>query len=184
MSKKGITYAVFGLLQEDGSYKEGKYLSPVANFNGTANASNGKDYGDNRIVETDKTVTGGTLSVELNHDTEDIYVMLLGHKKDEKGQITFNSDDVAPYVGVGAIGMAEDGYVAKFYKKVQFSEPGDDNATKQESVSFGHVTVEGDIIVPEDGVWKLRERFDTLAAAKEWLNKLVGITTTAAGTGS
>ena len=35
MAKTGIEYAVFGLLQEDGTYKNGKYLSPVTNFNGT-----------------------------------------------------------------------------------------------------------------------------------------------------
>lgn len=180
MAKKGIEYAVFGLLDEKtGSYNGGKYLSPVAGFNGTPTKANVTDYGDNRALETDNSVTGGTLSVELNNDDDDIYVFLLGHKKDEEsGEISYNVNDIPPYVGCGAIGKSGNKYVAKFYKKVQFSEPNDENQTKQENTTFNHVTVEGTILIPEDGEWKLREEFDTLAAAKAWLNEKVGITTT------
>lgn len=177
MSKKGIEYAVFGILNEaTGTYSSGRYLSPVAGYNGSPTAADVKDYGDNRIVETDKTVTGGTLSVELNHDSDDIYCMLLGHEKDETtGEIKYNAEDTAPYVGTGAIGKSEGEWVARFYKKVQFAEPSDDNSTKQENTTFNHVALEGDILVPAGGEWKLRKRFDTLDAAKAWLNGLVNI---------
>lgn len=178
MAKTGIRYCVFGILDEEtGTYSEGKYLSPVAAFNGTANASDVKDYGDDRIVEMDKSVTGGTLSVELNKDEDDIYVMLLGHTKDEGGEIVYNANDVPPYVGVGAIGKSGGKWVARFYKKVMFSEPADENSTKQESTAFNHVTIEGDIVVMEDGSWKLRKEFATFALAQAWLNGKVGITT-------
>ena len=83
MAKTGIRYAVFAEATEasDGTitYSNGKCLSPVAGFNGSINQSNGKDYGDDRVVATDNTVTGGTLTVELNEDNDDIYTMLLGH---------------------------------------------------------------------------------------------------------
>lgn len=176
MAKKGIEYAVFGLLNEkDGTYSGGKYLSPVANFNGTPTKASVTDYGDNRALETDNSVTGGTLSVELNNDEDEIYVFLLGHEKAESGEISYNVNDTPPYVGCGAIGKSGNKYVAKFYKKVQFSEPNDENQTKQENTTFTHVTLEGTILIPEDGEWKLREEFDTLAAAKSWLNEKVGI---------
>ena len=45
MAKKGIEYVVFGKLQENGTYKDGKRLSPAANFNGSPTKSNVKDYG-------------------------------------------------------------------------------------------------------------------------------------------
>lgn len=182
MAKTGIEYAVFGLLQEDGTYKNGKYLSPVTNFNGTPTKASVTDYGDNRALETDNSVTGGTLSIEMNQDEDDIYVFLLGHTKDEtSGEIIYNVNDTAPYVGCGAIGKSGAKYVAKFYKKVQFSEPNDENTTKQENTTFGHTTVEGTILIPEDGAWKLREEFATLAAAKDWMNKKVGITAVQGG---
>lgn len=175
MSKKGIEYAVFGILNEQTmTYSGGRYLSPVAGYNGTPNNSDVKDYGDNRVVETDKSTTGGTLSVELNNDCADIYTMLLGHTQDS-GLIIHNADDVAPYVGTGAIGREGSSYVAKFYTKVQFSEPNDENTTKQENTTFNHVTLEGDILVPENGIWKKQKRFDSLSAAKTWLNGLVNI---------
>lgn len=181
MSKKGIEYAVFGIFNETaGTYSGGTYLSPVAAYNGNPARSSVKDYGDNRVVETDNSVTGGTLTVEFNHDQEDIYTMLLGHQL-ETGESTtkailFNANDVAPYVGTGAIGKSEGDYVAKFYKKVQFAEPNDENQTKQENTTFNHVTLEGEIFVLADGSWKETKRFSTLAAAKAWLNSKVGLT--------
>lgn len=180
MAKKGIEYAVFGKLDEKtGEYSGGKWLSPVASFNGTPSKASVTDYGDNRALETDNSVTGGTLSVELNNDDDEIYVFLLGHKKDEQsGEISYNVNDTPPYVGCGAIGKSGNKYTAKFYKKVQFSEPNDDNQTKQENTTFNHVTIEGTIMIPEDGEWKLREDFKTLAEAKAWLNGKVGITAT------
>lgn len=182
MSKTGIEYAVFGKLQEDGTYTNGKYLSPTAGFNGTPTKSNVKDYGDNRVVATDNSVTGGTLSVELNDDTDELYTYLLGHTaSEEEGEIVYDVNDVAPFVGVGAIGRSDGKYVAKFYNKVQFSEPTDENSTKQENTTFNHVTLEGEIIVPEDGKWKRRKTFDTLADAKAYLNEIVGITSATPG---
>ncbi|TGX99186.1 hypothetical protein E5357_06130 [Hominisplanchenecus murintestinalis] len=177
MAKKGIEYTVFGILQEDGSYKDGKYLSPVANFNGTPNKSNVVDYGDDRALETDNSVTGGTLSIEMNNDDEETYTFLLGHKKDEEtGEIIYDVNDIPPYVGCGAIGTSGKKKVVKFYTKVQFGEPNDENTTRQESTTFNHSTLEGTILIPEDGVWKIRKEFDTLKEAKAWLNEKVGIT--------
>ena len=154
MAKKGIEYVVFGKLQANGTYKDGKRLSPAAAFNGSATKSNVKDYGDNRTVETDNSVTGGTLTVELNDDTDEIYTYLLGNTQATDGEeIVSNADDIAPYVGVGAIGMSGTKFVAKFYNKVQFSEPNDDNRRR-------------------------RKTFATREEAKAYLNKIVGITET------
>lgn len=179
MSKKGLRYVVFGKLKSDGTYEDGVHLSPAASLSGSATASDVKDYGDDHVVETDKSVTGGTLTVELNNDEDDIYTFLLGHTKGITGDanlITHNEADEAPFVGVGCVGKNGSGWTAKFYTKVQFAEPADENNTKEENVTFNHITLEGDILIPENGIWKLRETFTTLEAAKSWLNTKVGIT--------
>ena len=185
--KTGIEYAVFGLRTETTSqgvttisYTGGKYLSPVAGFNGAPNIANASDYGDNIIQESEDGITGGTLSIEFNHESEDIYTMLLGHEKDStSGVIIFSSKDEAPYVGAGAIGKSVGGiYVAKFYNKVKFREPNDDNATKAENITFNHITCEGTILIEDDGTWKEQKEFSgtgALASAKSWLNGKVGI---------
>lgn len=184
MAKKGIRYAVFATRTETVGtggtvtveYSNGTNISPVVTFNGSVNTSTQKDYGDDVVQEVDSSVTGGTLSVELNNDEDAIYTMLLGHSKDtNSSEISFAADDVVPYIGVGAIGKSGTGWSAKWYPKVQFREPNDDNQTKQENVTFGHITLEGEILVPEDGIWKVRKDFATLTEAKTWLNGKAGI---------
>ncbi|WP_283685004.1 hypothetical protein [Parablautia sp. Marseille-Q6255] len=184
MAKKGIEYVVFGKLDEKaGTYSEGKYFSETAAFNGAPTKSSAKDYGDNRQTEVDNSVTGGTLTWEANKDKDEMYNYLLGHVEAKEAMpegatsgVVHNSRSEAPFVGVGAVGLSDAGYKTKFYKKVQFSEPTDDNQTKQENTNFGHVTLEGSIFIPEDGVWKEEYTFSTLEAAKKYLDGKVGIT--------
>ena len=107
--------------------------------------------------------------------------MLLGHQMDvSKKELVYDVNDVAPYVGIGAIGTSRRSganvFVGKFYKKVQFGEPNDENSTKQETTTFGHDSIEGTILIPEDGIWKEEGEFKTEAEAEAWLKKKVGIT--------
>lgn len=182
MAKKGIEYACYGKLGENGTYTGGKYFGPSSTFNGSPTVSEAKDFGDNRQVVTDNSVTGGTLSVELNERTLEIYADVLGHTLDaDKKTVTYKADDIAPFVGVGAVGTSKTEnnkhvYTGKFYPKVQFKDGSDENATKQESTAFTHTTIEGNIFVMEDGIWKEEKEFDTLTEAKAWVNGKVGIT--------
>ncbi len=183
MAKKGIRYAVFGKYNETTSggsttieYTEGKYLSPVAGFTGTPNNSNVKDYGDDKCVEVANETTGASLSVELTNDDLDIFTFLLGHTVDAVGEhVIYDVDDVAPYVGVGAIGKSGSKWRAKFYTKVLFAEPTDENTTKQESTTFGHITLEGDAVPDANGTWKIEKEFSSESAAKDWLNTQAGV---------
>lgn len=182
MAKKGIRYAAFAHATVGAggaiTYADGCVISPVAGFNGSANKASAKDWGDDRAVDSENSVTGGTLNVELNNDEDDIYTYLLGHTKatgSGSSEVTFNVDDEPPLVGVGAYGKSGSKWVAKWYSLVRFSEPNDDNTTKQENVTFGHITLEGEIIIPENGDWKFRETFETEAAAKTWINTKAGI---------
>ena len=179
MAKKGIRYAIFATRTETvgtggavtATYSNGKNVSPVVTFNGAINSSNVKDYGDDVVQDVDTSVNSGTLTVELNNDVDDIYTMLLGHSKDQtSSEVAFMETDIAPFIGVGAIGKSGNEWVGKWYPKVQFREPNDDNATKQETVTFGHITLEGEILMPEGEPWKIRKIFATLAEAKTWLN--------------
>lgn len=182
MAKKGIRYAVFAraTVAESGTitYADGRHISPVVGFNGTMNKTSGKDYGDDHVVDSENGVTGGTLTVELNNDEDEIYTYLLGHAKasgSSGGTVTYNIDDEPPLVGVGAYGKSGTKWVAKWYSLVKFSEPDDNNSTKTENVEFGHITLEGEILIPDNGDWKFREVFDTEAAAKTWVNSRAGI---------
>ena len=189
MAKKGFLYVVAGKLDEaTGKYLNGRYMGPTSTFNINTTSNDVKDYGDNRTVETDTSVTGGTVSLEINEMTNESYAYVLGHTFDEeKNLVKCNKDDIAPFLGIGAVGVSrnagKDSYTAKAYKKVQFKEPNDENATQQESLTFTHTTVEGNMFVPEDGNWKDQQTFDTLEAAKAWLNEMFAVTVAESGTG-
>ena len=159
-------------------------VSPVVTFNGAFNSSNSKDYGDDRVVDTEVEFTGGTLSIELNNDRNRLYNMLFKARldgdpsdtpeiitdaNDDTGEIEFREDDITPFVGVGVIGRSGNNWVAKWYPLVKFRMPNDDNATKQETVTFGHITVEGDIFQNRHGIWKKQKACDSLQSAKAWL---------------
>ena len=185
MAKIGMEYIVIGEMASTtksaatATYTKGTYLGPASTFNGSPTANDVKDYGDDRTVETDTSVTGGSLSVELNERTAEIYCQMLGHTLSQEGEVLANTEDIAPFLGIGAVGKSRRNgatkYTGKFYYKTQFREPNDENATKQESTSFTHTTLEGALFQLENGDWKAEKEFDTLAEAKTWLDGKVGI---------
>lgn len=182
MAKKGFEYVVAAKFDEKtGTHTDGIYMGPTSTFNITTTSNDVKDYGDNRAVVTDTSVTGGTVSCEVNEMVNKVYSYCLGHHYDEEQNlIACKKDDIAPFIGMGAVGISrgednKDKYTAKFYRKIQFKEPNDENATQAETLNFTHTTMEGNMFVPEDGMWKEQKTFENLKEAKKWLNEKVGI---------
>ena len=190
MAKKGIEYCCFGKLKADGTYEAGQGMrfSPVVAFNFSPNSNNERDYGDNRIDDVDNETTGGTLTVELNRDPDDLFEYVLGHAIDSSGdgvETIFHTEDATPELGVGAIGKTGTRatgykYRAKVYRRVVFAEPADDNQTKTNTANFGHTTLTGEVMPltrPANllGQWKVTEAFNTKVEAKEWLNAYLGV---------
>lgn len=180
MAKTGFEFIYAAKLDESVSksfatarYCDGREIGPGASVNGSPTSSDVKDYGDDRVVETDTSVTGGTLSLELNEPTMENEAFLLGHALSEEGGMLRNANDIAPYVGVGFVGKSKRGnktvFRAKVYLKTQFRVPNDENATKQEQVTFSHTTLEGSMFQLENGDWKDEKEHKTLAEAKKYI---------------
>mgnify|MGYP005751297659 CR=1 FL=1 len=188
MAKVGFEYVAAAKLNDAVStskatavYTEGREIGPAANFNGTPTSSDVKDFGDDRTLETDTSVTGGTLSLELNEPTMENEAWILGHNyEDTGGGMLRNVNDIAPYLGIGCVGKSKRNgalvFRAKIYLKTQFRVPNDENATKQDQVTFGHTTMEGNIFQLKNGDWKDEKEFDTLEDAKEYINTTLNIT--------
>lgn len=162
-------------------YTDGREIGPGANFNSAPSASDVKDYGDDRAVETDVSVTGGTVSTELNEPTMENEAFMLGHTYDNvTGGMIRNANDIPPYLGLGVVGKSKRNgkmvYKAKLYAKVQYHEPNDDNATKQDTVTFSHTTMEGNMYTLKNGDWKEEFEYATLAEAKTKLDEVFCIT--------
>lgn len=183
MAKVGISHVMYAEIENETdtaiTYKAGKQLSPIVNFGGTPNASDVDDYGDNGVVESDKSVNSVSLSLEFNEMTMAEKGPLLGHKTNEAGEMVSNRDDVAPFVGIGAIGLSIRGgknvYVCKWYPKAKFAEPNDDNTTKGETTTFNHNTIEGKAYAPKSGDYKIEDEFDTEEEAITWLKAKANI---------
>lgn len=189
MAKIGFEYIVAAELNMEtetdaktAKYTKGKEIGPGANVNVTANSGDVKDHGDDRTLITDVSVTGGTISLELNEPTLETEAWMLGHKYEAEEGSVRNTEDVPPYLGIGFVGKSRSSkktgttYRAKIYLKTQFKEPGDSNATKQESVTFSHTTMEGSIFQLKNGDWNMDKEFETLKEAKSFIDKTLGVT--------
>ena len=202
MAKKGIRHLYVGRVNtvrttaEDTYYKECLNVTPVAALNFSPTKASAKDYGDDKVVETANAVVGGTLAAELNYDTLDVNSLFLSPVSDDetpyepapagtvsglesKHWSTRTGVDINP-VGVGAIGYSSKGvngkhWVVKFFPMVQFSEPNDENSTITDNITFGHLNLNGEILIPEDGEWKREYYVDAESAALSVMNAIFPI---------
>ena len=178
MAKVGVLHPVYKLPE-----KAGKVMGKAITVNVSASSNSTKLYADNVVVESDTGFTeGSTMNVNTDHLSLETQADLLGHKYSEEGGMISHKDDVAPYVGFGFIGQTkkdnELGWTGKYYPKVQFGEPSDDNQTKGETVDFQTPTIEGAFYSNDEGTWKEEAEFITEAAALAWLNEKASIAPT------
>ena len=179
MAKIGLDNFLFGILTEgqDGTPTYGVAQKPGKAINCSVSISNNSAslYADNSLAESDTSFQSGTVSMEVDNADIETQATLLGHTVDsETGAMIKNVNDVAPYVGFGRIitkminGTYK--YTVKFLKKVKFSEPNQENATRGESVEFGTTTIEGVVSTLANGDWSAEATFDTKTEAIAYLN--------------
>ena len=170
MAKVGVLHPVY-LVTGDTA---GKVMGKAITVNASPSSNDTKLYADDGVAESDTSFTeGSTITVNTDHLSLEIQADLLGHTY-AAGEMISSKDDVAPYVGFGFIGKTKKdnvmGWVAKWYPKVQFGEPSDENQTKEETVSFQTPTIEGSFYSDDNGIWKEEAEFATEAAALEWVD--------------
>lgn len=178
MAKIGLQYPAFATLEE----------APVTGVIGKAISANiaitvsdVKLYGDDGIAESDRGFQSGTVDLNTTELSLEHNGILLGHTiNTETGELIANGNDVPPYVKFGFIGRKrvnnQDTYRAIILQKVQFGEPSDEHATKGETVEFGTQTIQGVVMLDEEGNWKRENTFETLEEAKTYVETAVGIT--------
>lgn len=179
MAKIGVRKMFYAKWTADDTYTDGAQFGKISTFNYTPTNSSVKDYGDDVVAEVANETSGGTLSVEANQITLEEKAFFLGHTYSAESGLVVKADDQAPYVGVGAVSVEKASgvtqYVGKWYKKLMFHEPNDENATKQENVAFAHTTIEADVVPQEDYAISVTKLFTTEAAAVAWLRSQAGI---------
>ena len=188
----GMMYPVFAPLTShtDGSmpvYGTGVVIQEARNCTITKTYNENPLYGDDRIVDDDNGMQALTASFEPTGLSDADRVLLFGEKVAEvttgvTGQ--WEGDNATPYGGFGYIRKMRDNGVKKFEAwiilKIKFTEDSQATATKEGSISWGTPTLNGRaaglyIDNTDEIKWRVHYTFDTIAAAKAWINTILNV---------
>lgn len=150
--------------------------------------ADGHFYGDDVELDSDNGILGYTLDFEPTGLKNSVRAALLGEiKNSDEYEIT---DDAAPDVGFGYIrvmreegsnGVVKTTYEGWWFHKLKFSVSNEETRTKERNVEWRTPTLSGSGSgVQLDATGKMKfavhQDFETLAAAKTWLNTKASIT--------
>ena len=189
----GMMYPVFAPISAhtDGSmptYGTGFVIQEARNATVNREYQNNPLYGDDRIVDDDNGMTGLTISFESTGLSEDDRKKLLGEEESEVTGVSgqWVSDNETPWGGFGFIRKMRENGTKKFEAwitlKIKFQEESMTTSTKEGSITWNTPTLNGRAAgLYVDSTDKLRfqlhETFDTMAAAKSWLNTRLNVST-------
>lgn len=187
----GMMYPVFAPIvsHTDGSmptYGTGVVIQEARNCTINKTYNNNPLYGDDRIVDDDNGLQELTASFEPTGLSDSDRVLLFGEEEMSVGGLTcqVESDNATPYGGFGYIRKMRDNGVKKFEAwvilKIKFQEESQATNTKEGSISWGTPTLNGRaagiyIDSTESLRWRVHETFETMAAAKSWLNTVLNV---------
>jgi phi13 family phage major tail protein len=182
MAKVGLKHVVGAVLDETGTtpaYSGGMIIGKAISASVSVEVNESILYADDGIAESIKEFKSGKVSLNTDDLTYGVQGMLLGHTATTT-TLTANSNDIAPYVGVGFYGQVIRNGVTKYravwFGKCKFAEPNDESKTKADSIEFSTPTIEGTIMRLTNGDWKTETTLETETAAQTWLDTKAGTT--------
>ena len=105
MAKIGLNNFRYGFLTEatDGTptYGGAKIPGAAVTCNVSVTNNDAKLYANDTVQESDTSFSGGTVTMGVDRADYQTQADLLGHEYDEETGIVRNTNDVAPYVGLG-----------------------------------------------------------------------------------
>ena len=177
MAKIGLRNFRYGILTEnqDGTYHYGGALIPgkAVDCSVSLATNTAKLRADDGDAEVDASVSGGTFTMGVDRADLQTQANILGHTIGRDDNLVRNINDIAPYVGVGRIiTELEDGvkrYKTEIFHKIKFSEPNQEDQTKQETTAFGTTKYEGQISFLQNGDWSDSKYWTSFSDALEYL---------------
>ena len=175
------------------TYSAGVRLAVAVSANVSWNRNDGHFYGDDVELDSDNGVTGYTITFEPSGLSDANRALLLGEVSKGSSSAAYYTitDAAAPDVGfgyirvmrskaVGSAGAASTTYQAWWYHKLKFAISSEESRTKEQSIEWRVPQLEGTgagVSLDNTGVLQFADHkdFDTLAAAKTWLNTRAGI---------
>ena len=183
---KGLTYATFTSGGEGGSITYGtgvKLDDYMIRADITEEREDTGFYADDHKIDSEKSMTGATVSLELANMTDTLETALLGYVTATTSELNVTDGD-APFVGIGFVtkerfkGTVT--YKAYWFYKVQFAKEQDSVQTKGENMEFQTETISGDALAVVltsngDNIYYSTVRKSSETDARTWLNGKAGI---------
>ena len=190
----GMMYPVWAPLtgHTDGSmptYGTGRVIQEARNATINRTYNDNPLYGDDRVVDDDNGLTGLTMTFESTGLSDEDRKVMLGEEDYGTSGVSgqWVSDNETPWGGFGYIRRMRDNGVRKFEAwitlKIKFQEQSQSTATKEGQINWGTPTLNGTAAAlyvdnSDKMRFQLHKSFDTIAAAKTYLNTMLNVSAT------
>lgn len=188
MAFVGMKYCVAAPIKTETSGQAITYGSGVvvgeaigATVNFTRNS--GGVYGDDMLIDSDSSVTGGTVEINVVDIRKDAIPVIFSVTKtsgeSSNPDVYHETGDSSPDIGLGYIRVnrykGKYTYYAYWIHKAQLAINNETASTKKENIEWQTSTASGNImgvVIDSSGKTVFRDyaQFDTEAAAMSWLN--------------
>ena len=191
MAFVGLLYAVAAPIQTEAdgqaiTYGKGQVIGGMMTAEISYTRNSNPLYADDRVMEEDNSITGGTIKMGVDDVNDDARVMMLGDVKegDAGEEVYHETGESAPYVGTGYIRVRrkdnKTNYIAYWVHKAIFGIGTESAKTKGQNIEWQTPTLEGSIMGVKNNTalqTRFRERrtFTKESEARTWLNKKAGI---------
>ena len=191
MAFVGLLYAVAAPIQTEAdgqaiTYSKGQVIGGMMTAEISYTRNSNPLYADDRVMEEDNSITGGTIKMGVDDVNDDARVMMLGDVKegDAGEEVYHETGESAPYVGTGYIRVRrkdnKTNYIAYWVHKAIFGIGTESAKTKGQNIEWQTPTLEGSIMGVKNNAalqTRFRERrtFTKESEARAWLNKKAGI---------
>lgn len=157
-------------------------LGELVGANLTVTNASGEQHGDDKLVEKIEQFASGAIPMETTDLSDASATVIYGNEVVDQA-IEDKVLDEPPYGGLSYFKTkyrkGKTSYEACFYPKAKAALGNDNAQTKNGSISIQNATTNFTIFPPlcDEGAWRRRQTFETIAEAKTWLDKQYDSTT-------
>lgn len=191
MAFVGLKYAAFAPLISETpgqlpTYGHGVVVGKMIGADITYTRNSEALYADDAMSESDNSMTGGTISLNLDDISDEANVAMLGMIHDEARDEYDETDTPSPNGGFGYIRVRslrnKVDYIGFWIYKTQLAIASESASTKAQNVNWQTPTVTGNIMAAQPKAdmknhFRVRKVFSNEAEAYAWINTFANITT-------
>lgn len=191
MATYGAKYIKFAPLKNEPAdaiptYEKAVQIAELQKLTDNPTYSEGKQYGDDRLVEYVSEFNEADVDVEVTDLDNQMQSTIFGATlsgENTNEELAFGGSDTAPYGGLGAVICRMRGNVKTYqgilYTKVKASMQGEEFTTKGDNITLAGGKLKFKATEPKYGKWKIKSAmFPTLEAAKSWVDTKLPATVT------